>query len=111
MDSDDYRYPTGSPKHYAAYAKEFEADYGIGYPSPDSPRASYEADYAYELAWDDYATYGGDRYAAPEAGGDADEKGPWVPLLNEEGNWIPDPVRDEACRDPLPDLDIDPEPF
>jgi hypothetical protein len=60
IDSDYYRYPIGTPEHYAAYAKEFEANYGIGYPVPGSPRASYEADFAYELAFD------ADQYGGPE---------------------------------------------
>jgi hypothetical protein len=112
MNSDDgYRYPTGTPEHYGAYARDFETNYGIGYPAPDSPRASYEADFAWELAWDEYTMYGGDHYADPEAEGDADEKRSWVPYQDEEGNWILDPARDEARREPLPDLDIDPEPF
>ena len=58
---DDYfRYPTGSPEHYEAYKKAFAREGGTGFPVPDAPvlvgvlddpRASYEADNAYELAW------------------------------------------------------------
>jgi hypothetical protein len=100
MDSDDYRYPIGSPQHYAAYAKEFKADYGIGYPVSSSPRASYEADYAYELAFDADQH---DRPGEPEADWDA----------GEDDTRDPVPVCDETrCSDFHPDYpDIEPELF
>lgn len=59
MDDAYYRYRAGSGEHYAAYEKEFIARYGIGFPFPDDPRASYEADNAYELACERYAESGG----------------------------------------------------
>lgn len=60
MDDDYYRYPAGSPEHYAAYEKEFNAG-GID-PADDpevagDPETMYEIDNAWELArgWDEYA--------------------------------------------------------
>lgn len=44
MDDDYYRYPVGSPEHYAAYEKYFIAMGGIGFAIPGDPEASYEAD-------------------------------------------------------------------
>jgi hypothetical protein len=52
MGPDYYRAATGSAEHYAAYAKEFEAEQGIGFPLPDDPAASYEVDNSYEFAYD-----------------------------------------------------------
>jgi hypothetical protein len=61
MDSAYYEAQTGSPEHYAAYEKEFNAG-GIdrfGDPVIDAdPEASYEIDNAWELAWDRYAEAG-----------------------------------------------------
>jgi hypothetical protein len=109
-DSDYFRYPVGSPEHYAAYAKEFGANHGIGYVYPDNPGASYVVDHAYELAYiaEEYA---GDPDADTEAEEDAGEKGPWVPYLDDEGNWIPDPAHDKPGHEPPPEWDIDLEPF
>ena len=55
MDDAYYQYPVGSPEHYAAYEKEFNAG-GID-PVDDpsiasDPRAMYEIDNAYELAYE-----------------------------------------------------------
>jgi hypothetical protein len=55
MDDDYYRYPVGSPEHYAAYEKWFIATGGVGAAIPgDDPQASYEIDNAYELAAERY---------------------------------------------------------
>lgn len=57
MDEAYYRYPPGSPQHYAAYEKEFRAG-GItptGDPAIDSdPAALYEIDNADELGYERY---------------------------------------------------------
>jgi hypothetical protein len=50
MDADYDRYPPGSPEHYAAYKTNFLATDGAGAPRPDDPAASYEIEYACELA-------------------------------------------------------------
>ena len=50
MDADYYRHPPGSPEHYAAYKANFLATDGAGAPRPDDPAASYEIEYACELA-------------------------------------------------------------
>lgn len=54
MDADDdyFRYPVGSPEHYAAYEKHFTALGGIGFAVPGDPEASYEVDNACELAYE-----------------------------------------------------------
>ena len=44
--------PVGSLEHCAAYEKQFIALDGIGAAIPGDPQASYEADYAYELAYE-----------------------------------------------------------
>jgi hypothetical protein len=54
MDKAYYQALVGSPEHYAAYAKEFRAEAGIGFPVEHDPQASYEIDNSYELALDDY---------------------------------------------------------
>jgi hypothetical protein len=57
MDDDYYRYPAGSPEHYAAYEKNFIATGGIGAVVPGDPQASYEVENAYELAAARYDAY------------------------------------------------------
>jgi hypothetical protein len=52
-------YPVGSPEHYTAYKEQFGAYQGIGYSFPGDPRSSYQADYACELAYEDYYANGG----------------------------------------------------
>ena len=83
-DSDYFRYPVGSPEHYAAYAKEFGANHGIGYVYPDNPAASYVVDHAYELAYlaEEHA---GDPDAGPEAEQDTRGKGPLGSLPGRRG--------------------------
>jgi hypothetical protein len=58
VDDAYYRSRVGSREHYAAYKKEFNARYGIGYVFPDDVRASYQADHAYELAYERFAESG-----------------------------------------------------
>jgi hypothetical protein len=50
MDDDFYIYPAGSSQHYEAYKKEFLASQHLGFGAADSPRESYEIDFADELA-------------------------------------------------------------
>jgi hypothetical protein len=52
VDDAYYRYPAGSPEHYAAYQKEFTASDGIDAAVPGDVEASYEADNAWELAYE-----------------------------------------------------------
>lgn len=52
MDPAYYTAPAGSPEHYAAYEKEFEANHGLGFVFEDDPEASYEVDNAAELAYE-----------------------------------------------------------
>jgi hypothetical protein len=58
MDGGDYRDSVGSPRDYAAYKKEFEAYEGIPFPFARDPGASYDVDYAYELAYERYMEEG-----------------------------------------------------
>jgi hypothetical protein len=50
MDDDYYKYPAGSPEHYAAYDWHLIATGGLDVAVPGDPQASYEIDCAYELA-------------------------------------------------------------
>lgn len=50
MDAGYRGHPPGSPEHYAAYKAGFLATGGAGAPRPDDPAASYEIEYACELA-------------------------------------------------------------
>src|ERR1700678_4112922 len=52
MDDTYYRYPVGSQEHYAAYERYFISNDGIDAAVPGNPQASYEADNAYELAYE-----------------------------------------------------------
>jgi hypothetical protein len=60
-----YRYPAGSAEHYAAYEKAFAADDGVTFPFPDDPYASYEADHAYELAYESLEDEDGGWFSPP----------------------------------------------
>jgi hypothetical protein len=57
MEADYFRYPIGSPEHFAAYERYFNSLGGIGFAFPDDLEASYEADFACELASE--RAYGG----------------------------------------------------
>lgn len=104
MDADYYRYPVGTPEHYAAYEQEFWAYYGLGYPFPDDPRASYEVDNAYELAYDDLQYRGREepREEDWETGDDAAGQEPYSSYADEHSDGVlppadpdwPAPVRD-----------------
>ena len=65
MDPNYHRYVVGSPEHYAAYEEEFSRLDGIGAAIPGDPRASYEVDFAVELAWERGLTNG--RFRVREA--------------------------------------------
>lgn len=54
MDDPGYRYPIGSAEHFAAYEREFRELGGAGYEFPGDVEASYEVDYAAELAYERY---------------------------------------------------------
>ena len=58
MDDGDYRHSIESPRHYAAYRKEFEAYEDSPFPFARDPRASYEVDYVHELAYERYMEEG-----------------------------------------------------
>jgi hypothetical protein len=56
MNDDYYRYPSGSPQHYAAYEQAFNAGETAATGNPDidtDPRASYYIDNAWELGYSD----------------------------------------------------------
>jgi hypothetical protein len=47
-------YPREGPRSYAEYKKEIQEYHGIPLPFSRNPHASYEEDYAYELAYERY---------------------------------------------------------
>jgi hypothetical protein len=67
MDPNYHRYVVGSPEHDAAYEEEFFRLDGIGAAIPGDPQASYEVDFAVELAWergyDEWADSGYQKHA------------------------------------------------
>ena len=119
MDAHDdyYRYPVGSPGHYAAYERYFHSTDGIGFVFPGDPESSYEVDFAGELAnasWDDEMCNSGYQHGLEEtarwwrargvqiAEDLVDDPGSWL-----DGDWWQRRIPDDEYSGP----DIDPEPF
>jgi hypothetical protein len=89
MDSAYYETPAGSPEHYAAYEREFNATPGALYAFPDDPQASYEVDNAYELAYEHYASNGDPEADADDLEWDEPkpERAPAAELPEPEISW------------------------
>lgn len=106
MDDDYYRYPAGSPEHYAAYEKKFIATDGIDAVVPGDPQASYEIENSYELAAERYDAY---QAYLDEVASRWRALGVQVAqeLLDDEG-WLGEDWEETLHAD---ELDIDPEAF
>jgi hypothetical protein len=79
-------YPGGGPRSYDEYRKEIQDYRGIPLPFSPNPHATYEEDYAYEVAYDRYL--------------DEIEQSPeYVPRSTGRHGWVPTAGRDELEPD------------
>jgi hypothetical protein len=109
MDDAYHRYPVGSPEHYAAYEKEFTAQDGIGAAVPGDPEASYEADNAYELAYERENEYLERQNAAEHAKWMADQGIQAAEtLLDDPQRWLGDDWYQQCRIDSEPEIELDP---
>jgi hypothetical protein len=119
MDADDdyFRYPVGSPEHYAAYERYFHSKDGIDCVFPGDPESSYEADFAGELAnasWDDEMCNSGYQQWVEESARWWRARGVQIAedLVDEPGSWLDGDWWQSRIPDPdYHGPDIDPEPF
>ena len=116
MDDDCYKYPAGSPEHYAAYERHFTATGGLDDAVPGDPRASYEIDNAYELACE----RGYDEWYESQYQKHVEEQARWwdargiqlaEDLLGCPEDWLGGDWRRDQLADPDSQPDIDLEPF
>jgi hypothetical protein len=94
MDDAYYRSPVGSAEHYAAYEKEFTAGGITPIDDPDianDPRAMYEVDNAWELAYDRWVEEGAQQAAEEQSRWWAD-RGIQVAddLIDDPRGWLGD---------------------
>jgi hypothetical protein len=118
MDADDdyFRYPVGSPEHYAAYERYFRSMDGIGFVFPGDPESSYEVDFAVELAnerWDDEMCDSGYRQHMQEQAEWWRARGVQIAedLVGDPGSWLDGDWWRSHIPDPDyrgPDIDLEP---